>query len=46
VEEMIGKARICLAKQIIDQNLQEEIKVSLMNPTLNRAKVTLMMNGG
>jgi hypothetical protein len=40
VEQMIGKAQICL-----DQNLQNQIAVSPMDLTLNRAKVMLGEQG-
>jgi hypothetical protein len=46
VEELIGKVQIRLGEKIFKQNLQEEISLSLMNTKLNRAKVTLMMDGG
>jgi hypothetical protein len=46
VEILIGKAQIRLGNFFIKHNLQNEIAVSPMDLTLNRAKVTLMMNGG
>jgi hypothetical protein len=46
VEILIGKAQIRLGNFFIKQNLQNEIAVSPMDLTLNRAKVTLMMDGG
>jgi hypothetical protein len=46
VEQEIGKAQIALGKKIIKENLQEEILLSPMDLELNKAKVTLMMDGG
>jgi hypothetical protein len=46
VEILTGKAPICLCKFFIKHNLQNEIAFSPMDLTLNRAKVTLMMDGG
>jgi hypothetical protein len=46
VEQMIGKAQIGLGKKIINLNLQKEIALSPMDFELNKAKVTLMMEGG
>jgi hypothetical protein len=46
VEQEIGKAQIALGKKIIKENLQEEISLSPMDLELNKAKVTLMMDGG
>jgi hypothetical protein len=46
VDQMIGKTQIRLGKNIISSNLQEEISLSLMDLELNKAKVTLMMDGG
>jgi hypothetical protein len=46
VEELIGKAHLRLGKKIIDQNLQDKVKVSPMEPMLNCVKVTLIMDGG
>jgi hypothetical protein len=43
IEQMIGKAEICL---FFNQNLKNEIAVSPMDLTLNKAKVTLMIDGG
>jgi hypothetical protein len=43
---MIGKAQIRLGKRIIRSNLQKEIALSPMDLELNKAKVTLMMDGG
>jgi hypothetical protein len=46
VEQMIGKAQeIGLGKTIISANLQKEISLSPMDLELNKAKVTLMMDG-
>ncbi len=46
VEELIGKAQICLAKKIMSDNLQKEERLSPMNTEVNRKKVTLCMDGG
>jgi hypothetical protein len=46
VEQEIGKAQIALGKKIIKENLQEEISLSPMDLELNKAKVTLLMDGG
>jgi hypothetical protein len=46
VEQEIGKAQIALGKKIIKENLQEEISLSPMDLELNKAKMTLMMDGG
>jgi hypothetical protein len=46
VEQEIGKAQIALGKKIIKENLQEEISLSPMDLELNKAKVTLMLDGG
>jgi hypothetical protein len=46
VEQEIGKAQIALGKEIIKGNLQEDISLSPMDLELNKAKVTLMMDGG
>jgi hypothetical protein len=42
---MIGKAQIGLGKKIINANLQKEIFLSPMDLELNKAKVTLTMDG-
>ncbi len=46
VEQMIGKAQIRLGKKIISSNLQKEIALSPIDLELNKAKLTLMMDGG
>jgi hypothetical protein len=46
VEQMIGKVQIRLGKEIINSNLQKEIALSPMDLELNKAKLTLMMDGG
>ena len=46
VEELIGKTQIVLAKKIMDDNLQEEARLSPMNTDINRKKVVLCMDGG
>jgi hypothetical protein len=46
VEQEIGKAQIALGKKIIKENLQKEISLSPIDQELNKAKVTLMMDGG
>jgi hypothetical protein len=46
VDQMIGKTQIRLVKKIISSNLQKEIALSPMDLELNKAKVTLMMDGG
>jgi hypothetical protein len=46
IEQEIGKAQIALGKKFIKENLQEEISLSPMDLELNKAKVTLMMDGG
>jgi hypothetical protein len=46
VEQMIGKTQIRLGKLIISSNLQKEIALSPMDLELNKAKITLMMDGG
>ena len=46
VEQVIGKAQISLGKTIIRSNLQKEIALSPMDLELNKAKLTLMMDGG
>ena len=46
VEQMIGKTQIRIGKEIIHTNLQNEIAASPMDLTLNKAKVTLMIDGG
>jgi hypothetical protein len=46
VEELIGKAQILLGDKIMKNNLQDEVALSLMNTTINWAKVTLMIDGG
>jgi hypothetical protein len=46
VEQEIGNAQIALGKNIIKENLQEEIALSPMDLERNKAKVTLMMDGG
>jgi hypothetical protein len=43
---MIGKAQIRLGKTIISLNLQKEIALSPMDLELNKAKLTLVMDGG
>jgi hypothetical protein len=45
-EQEIGKAQIALGKKITNENLQKEISLSPMDLELNKAKVTLMMDGG
>ncbi len=45
-EQMIGKTQICIGKEIIDKNLQNDIAASPMDLTLNKARVTLMIDGG
>ena len=46
IEQMIGKAEILLGKEIIRRNLENEIALSPIDPVLNKAKVTLLMDGG
>jgi hypothetical protein len=46
VEQMIGMTQIRIGKEIIHTNLQNEIAASPMDLTLNKAKVTLMIDGG
>jgi hypothetical protein len=46
VEQMIGRTQIRLGKKIISSSLQKEIALSPMDLELNKAKVTLMMDGG
>jgi hypothetical protein len=46
VKQEIGKAQIALGKEIIKENLQEEILLSPMDLELSKAKVKLMMDGG
>jgi hypothetical protein len=41
VEELIGKAQILLGEKILSDNLREEIALSPMNTTINRAKVSI-----
>jgi hypothetical protein len=40
VEELIGKAQIARGEQILRDNLQNKIRASPMDTTLNQAKVT------
>jgi hypothetical protein len=46
VEQLMGKYQIALGKRIIAQNLRYEIALSPMNNELQKAKLTLMMDGG
>jgi hypothetical protein len=46
VEELLGKFQIWLGKNIIAENLKNEIALSPMNDELKKAKLTLMMDGG
>jgi hypothetical protein len=46
VEQMIGKAQIGLGKKIINVSLQKETSLSPMDLELNKAKATLIMDGG
>jgi hypothetical protein len=46
VEELLGKFQIWLGKNIIAENLKNEITLSPMNDELKKAKLTLMMDGG
>jgi hypothetical protein len=46
VEELIGKFQIWLGKNIIAENLKNEITLSPMKDELKKAKLTLMMDGG
>jgi hypothetical protein len=46
VEELIGKFQIWLGKNIIVENLKNEIALSPMNNELKKAKLTLLMDGG
>jgi hypothetical protein len=46
VEELLGKFQIWLGKNIIAENLKNEIAQSPMNDELKKAKLTLMMDGG
>jgi hypothetical protein len=43
---LIGKYQIALGKRIIAQNLRDEIALSPMNDDLQKAKLTLLMDGG
>ncbi len=46
VEELLGKFQILLGKEIIAENLNNEIALSPKNDELKKAKLTLMMDGG
>ncbi len=46
VEQLIGKFQIALGKKIVAKNLRDEIALSPMNNELQKAKLTLMMDGG
>ena len=46
VEQLMGKYQIALGKRIIAQNLRYEIALSPMNNELQKAKLTLLMDGG
>jgi hypothetical protein len=46
VEQLIGKYQIALGKRIIEQNLRDEIALSLMKDDLQKAKLTLLMDRG
>jgi hypothetical protein len=46
LEQLLGKAQIRLGKEILEQNLRDEIALSPIDPALDRAQVTLMMDGG
>jgi hypothetical protein len=46
VKELLGKAIILLGERIMKQNLQNKIAISPWNLRLERAKLTLMMDGG
>jgi hypothetical protein len=46
VEEQIGRAQILFRARILKENLYNKIAVSPMDTTLNKAKLTLMMDGG
>jgi hypothetical protein len=46
VEELVGNFHIVLGKNIIAENLENEIALSPMNHDLKKAKLRLMMDGG
>jgi hypothetical protein len=46
VEELVGKAQILNGARILKKNLQNEITLSPMDTTLNKAKIMVMMDGG
>ena len=46
VEETIGKVQIALGKRILKENVDNENAISPVDPVLNKAKGTLMMDGG
>ena len=46
VEELIAKFQIRLGKKLLNDNLQEEIRLSPMNEKLHRNMLALMMNRG
>ena len=46
VEQLIGKFQIALGKKIVAKNLRDEIALSPMNDDLQKAKLTLLMDGG
>ena len=46
VEELIAKFQIRLGKKLLNDNLQEEIRLSPMNEKLHRHMLALMMDGG
>jgi hypothetical protein len=46
VEELVSRAQILFGARILKENFQNEIAVSPMDTTLNKAMLTLMMDGG
>jgi hypothetical protein len=46
VEELIGKREIILGEEIMQENLHEEIALSPMNLSLNKAMLTYLVDGG
>ena len=46
VEQLIGKFQIALGKKIVAKNLRDEIALSPMNDDLQKAQLTLLMDGG
>jgi hypothetical protein len=46
VEQLIGKSQISLGKIILAENMVDEIAASPVDPVLNKAMLTMMMDGG